>query len=256
MYVILLIGGLTLVLMCMFVLIFPRFVLIRSQETSSLLMGNGSYATVHGVGTVDLKFTLGKIVCLKNMHHVASINKNLVIGSLLCWNGYKIVFESNKFVVSKFGTFVGKGYECGGLFRLSLSNICNKVVNHICNKSLSNVWHSRLFHVNLGCMTWLAKMNLIPEFTTATGSKCQVCVQAKQPCKPHMTTEAKDLAPLKLIHSDLCEMNSVLTKGGKKYFMTLIDDSTRNCYVYLLKSKDEALNFIKIYKAEAENQLD
>ena len=26
--------------------------------------------------------------------------------------------------------------------------------------------------------------------------------------------------------------------------------------MYLLKSKDEALNFFKIYKAEAENQLD
>ena len=38
--------------------------------------------------------------------------------------------------------------------------------------------------------------------------------------------------------------------------MTLIDDSTRYCYVYLLKSKDEPLNFFKIYKAEAENQLD
>ena len=28
------------------------------------------------------------------------------------------------------------------------------------------------------------------------------------------------------------------------------------CYVYLLKSKDEAFNHFKIYKAEAENQLD
>ena len=36
----------------------------------------------------------------------------------------------------------------------------------------------------------------------------------------------------------------------------MIDDSTRYCYVYLLKSKDEALNYFKIYKAEAENQLD
>jgi hypothetical protein len=51
-------------------------------------------------------------------------------------------------------------------------------------------------------------------------------------------------------------MNGELTKGGKRYFMTLIDDSTRYCYVYLLKSKDEALNHFKIFKAEAENQLD
>jgi hypothetical protein len=110
--------------------------------TSSILMENGSHAAVHGVGMVDLKFTSGKTVRLKNVHHVPSINKNLVSGSLLCRDGYKIVFESNKFVVSKFGNFVGKGYECGGLFRLSLSDVCNKVVNYVCNDSLSNVWHS------------------------------------------------------------------------------------------------------------------
>jgi transposase InsO family protein len=51
-------------------------------------------------------------------------------------------------------------------------------------------------------------------------------------------------------------MNGVLTKGGKKFFMTLIDDCTRFCYIYLLKSKDEALQYFKIYKAEVENQLE
>ena len=49
-------------------------------------------------------------------------------------------------------------------------------------------------------------------------------------------------------------MNGVLTKGGKRYFMTLIDDATRFCYVYLLQTKDEALDYFKIYKAEVENQ--
>ena len=81
-------------------------------------------------------------------------------------------------------------------------------------------------------------------------------MQAKQPRKSHKTAEVRDLATLELIHSDLCEMNGELTKGGKRYFMTLIDDSTRYCYVYLLKSKDEAFNHFKIFKAEAENQLD
>jgi hypothetical protein len=145
-----------------------------------VLTGNGSHATARGVDTVDQKFTSGKVVRLKNVHHVPSINKNLVSGSLVCRDGYKIVFESNKFIVSKFENFVGKDYECGGLFRLSLSNICNKVVNHICNDSLSNVWHSRLCHVNFGCMTRLAKINLIPKFTIVKGSKCQVYVQGSK----------------------------------------------------------------------------
>jgi hypothetical protein len=38
-------------------------------------------------------------------------------------------------------------------------------------------------------------------------------------------------------------MNGQLTKAGKKYFMTLIDDSSRYYYEYFLKSKDEALNY-------------
>ena len=92
-------------------------------------MGNGSHASVHGVGTVDLKFTSGKIVQLKNVQHVPAIKEILISGSLLCKEGFKLVFESNKVVVSRYGLFVGKGYDCGGLFRLSLEDFCNKVVN-------------------------------------------------------------------------------------------------------------------------------
>jgi hypothetical protein len=61
--------------------------------TASLLMENGSHAPVLGVGTVNLKFTSGNIVQLQ---HVSTIKKNLVSGCLLCRDGYKLVFESNK----------------------------------------------------------------------------------------------------------------------------------------------------------------
>jgi hypothetical protein len=61
----------------------------------------------------------------------------------------------------------------------------------------------------------LANMNLIPKFNLVKGSKCHVCVQFKQPCKPHKAAEARNLAPLELVHSDLCEMNGDLTKGEK-----------------------------------------
>jgi hypothetical protein len=117
-------------------------------------------------------------------------------------------------------------------------------VNHICgtiNDSLS-VWRSRLCHVNFGLMSHLSSLSLILDFTIAKGSKCHNCVQSKQPQKPHKTAKERNLAPLELIHFDLYEMNSVLTKGGKRYFMTLIDDATRFCYVYLLKTKDEMLD--------------
>ena len=62
--------------------------------------------------------------------------------------------------------------------------------------------------------------------------------------------------PLELIHSDICDLKFIQIRGGKKYFLTLIDDCTRSCYVYLLRSKDEALEMFQHFKNEVENQLD
>jgi hypothetical protein len=93
----------------------------QCKGTRALLMGNGSHARVLGVGTVILKFTSGKTVLLKNVQHVPSIKKNLVSGSQLCRDGYKIIFESNKCILSKYGTFVGKGYDLSYQFWLCLA---------------------------------------------------------------------------------------------------------------------------------------
>ena len=40
-----------------------------------MLMGNGSHAIVRGVGRIDLKFTLGKTMRLKNVHHMPPLIK-------------------------------------------------------------------------------------------------------------------------------------------------------------------------------------
>ena len=50
--------------MCAYISIFSSYQAIRD---SSILMGNGSHASGRGVGMVDLKFTSGKIVQLKNV---------------------------------------------------------------------------------------------------------------------------------------------------------------------------------------------
>lgn len=53
----------------------------------------------------------------------------------------------------------------------------------------------------------------------------------------------------------MCDLKFVQTRGGNKYFITFVDDSTKYCYVYLLKSKDEVLEKFILYKNEVENQL-
>ena len=57
-------------------------------------------------------------------------------------------------------------------------------------------------------------------------------------------------------HTDICDMKSTLSRDGKFYFITFIDDSTRQFYIYLLNSKEEAINTFRQYKTKVGNQLD
>jgi hypothetical protein len=80
------------------------------------------------------------------MQHAPTINRNLIIVSLLCQDGFKLVFESNKVVMSMFGNFIDKGYKSGGLFRLSTSdylynlNFASMINNNKIHEA--DVWHS------------------------------------------------------------------------------------------------------------------
>ena len=60
---------------------------------------------------------------------------------------------------------------------------------------------------------------------------------------------------LDLVYSDVSDLKSHITYGGNQYYITFIDDYTRYAYVYLMKTKDEAFDKFKIYKAEIETQL-
>ena len=120
-------------------------------------------------------------------------------------------------------------------------------MNHVCdsNNLVADIWHSCLCHINFGCMTRLSSMSLILNFSIVNGSKCQACVQAKQPRKPDKAIDERCTTLLELIQSGIYEMNGVLIKGGKRYFMTLIDDATECCYVFLFKTKDEAFECLR-----------
>ena len=83
-------------------------------------MGNSSTARVEGKRKVILKMTSRKELTLNDELHVPDIRKNLVSGSLLSKNGFKLVFESDKFILTKSGTYVGKGYLSNGLFKMNV----------------------------------------------------------------------------------------------------------------------------------------
>ena len=153
---------------------------MRGDE--KLYMGNSSTSKVEGVGKIALKMTSEKIMTLMNVLHVPDVRKNLVSGSLLSKNGFKLVFVSDKFVLSKNEMYVGKGYLSDGLFKLNVMTIVtkddlNKVASSYVLES-SNIWHARLGHVNYKSIKELMNMGLFPNFDCLS-EKFQVCVESK-----------------------------------------------------------------------------
>ena len=76
---------------------------------------------------------------------------------------------------------------------------------------------------------------------------------SKDDKKPFSKSD-KNSIMLELIHFDACELNGILTKGDKRYFITFIDDFSRFTYVYLMRNKDESFDMYKHYKTKVENQ--
>ena len=83
-------------------------------------MGNSAISKVEGKGKVILKWISEKELTLNDVLHVPDIRKNLISGSILSKKEFRIVFESDKFVLTKGGMYVRKGYLVG-LFKANVA---------------------------------------------------------------------------------------------------------------------------------------
>ena len=151
-----------------------------------LFMGNSSSSKVEGQGKVVLKMTSGEELTLNDVLHVPEIRKNLVSRSLLSKKGFKLVFVSDNFILTKNGMFVGKGYMSNGHFKMNvmtivppIKNINNKNTSSAYMLESSNVWHGRLEHVNYDTLHRLINMECLPKFKLYPNHKCEICVESK-----------------------------------------------------------------------------
>ncbi|RVX16188.1 hypothetical protein CK203_014489 [Vitis vinifera] len=131
----------------------------KIESGEKLYMGNAFSSMIEGKGDVVLNLTSGKKLTLMDILFVPEIRKNLVSASLLSKKGSKLVFESDKLVLTKGGTFMGKEYMSEGLFKLNVFN-GNVIASTINKRFMSSayivesceLWNSRLGHVNYRSM--------------------------------------------------------------------------------------------------------
>ncbi|KAL0347056.1 UNVERIFIED_CONTAM: Retrovirus-related Pol polyprotein from transposon TNT 1-94 [Sesamum calycinum] len=105
-----------------------------------LFMENSATSNIVGIGNVVLKMTSGKELTLIDVLHVPDIRKNLVSGSLLVKSGFRLVFESNKFVLTKNSHFIGKGYVEKGLFKMNVMTNEPRTINEALSSPEAPFW--------------------------------------------------------------------------------------------------------------------
>jgi len=100
----------------------------KLEQDEQLFMESSVVSKVEGKGKVILKWTSGKELTLNDVLHIPDIRKNLISGSILSKKGYRMVFESDKFVLTKGGMYVGKDYLVDGLFKVNVAVVDKKSV--------------------------------------------------------------------------------------------------------------------------------
>ena len=145
---------------------FSTFEPTKTRE--KMYMGNSTTSKIKGQGKVVLKMTSGKELTLTNVLYVPEIRKNLVFSSLLNNHGFRLVFELDKFVLSKSGIYVRKGYMSDDMWKLNVMTIIKSYMNKASTSAYilesSNLWHGRLGHVNYDTLRRLIDLSHILTF--------------------------------------------------------------------------------------------
>ena len=90
------------------------------ENPKDILLGDSHTTQILGEGNVELIFTSGRTLILKNVLYTPKMRKNLMSAFLLNKAGFKQTIESDQYIFTKGGNFVGKGYACDGMFKLNL----------------------------------------------------------------------------------------------------------------------------------------
>ncbi|GJX50662.1 retrovirus-related pol polyprotein from transposon TNT 1-94 [Tanacetum coccineum] len=183
-------------------------------------------------------------------------------GNRKLFSSYKAYNEGNVIFGSNLrGNIIGKGrgIRKKGLHVMKLGN---KPKEQICLATIdenSTLWHRRLGHANMRLIQSLASKELVRNLPKLKFDQhfCDDCKIRKQ---AHASHKAKNIVSttrcLELIHMDLFGPSAVLSYGGNRYTLVIIDDYSRYTWTRFLKDKIEAFDQFEIFSRKIQNQLE
>ena len=227
----------------------------------NIYSGNKMSSHVEAVGTCILILSTGFSLSLERTFYVPGFSRNLISVSRLVSIGFSFNFSNSGLSLSNKSGVIGYGTMSDNLFRLDLQNNDNHTTMHvyenvgikrcIVNEESSMLWHRRLGHISIQRIKRLVNEGVLSTLDFTDFETCVNCIKGKQ-TNTHKKGANRSSEILEIIHTDICCPDMDIQ--GPKYFITFIDDYSRYMYLYMLRSKDEALDAFKIFKVEVEKQ--
>ena len=129
------------------------------------------------------------------------------------------------------------GIEEGGIYKLKGNT---KSTFTYCTIIPCKLWHRRLAHINYKALPIVSKVvTSLAEIQINNEGVCKGCAQGKNTKNPFPSSNSKGEGVLEIVHSDVCRPMSTTSLSGYVYYVSFIDDYSRNTWIYFLKWKDE-----------------
>jgi len=130
--------------------------------------------------------------------------------------------------------------------------------NLVVSEEKTMLWHQMLGHIGEKGLQILHGKGMVEGMSNSSldFDFCENCVYGKQNrvSFPSGSKRAKQI--LELVHSDVFGPVKVPSLGKCVYYVSFIDDFSRNTWIYFLKKKSEASDRFKEFKALVENQTE
>ena len=188
-------------------------------------------------------------VILTRTLYVPSFRYSLVSESRLDDGGVRIIVEKGIRRYEKDGKEIMVASKKDGLW-------CVNTIKEIAIISLEDISYEEK-HESLGHPSVIKDMYKdSPHLSTPTNFECETCNKQKSQHSSPSSVTIKTKAPFDKVHSDLSRRISVPTLGQNKYYMTFVDDYTRHCWIYLLKTKNQATQGIENFWSHIQTQFE
>jgi transposase InsO family protein len=241
----------------------------KSRGGKRIRTANGQVISCVGIGQMSVG---DDQVILKNVRHVPGLEMNLMSISALCADGWRLVFEENRVVVSRAGQSMTVSSH-GGVYPVAAA--VSVARTDVEKAAPAGPWikerlvHDRMGHLNQEFVRLLPKAtNQAFRIRYEKRELCEPCVIAKQRRRPNRQPAERAKRPGQRIHADLCgggytfaskELQQTdgfealpASESGAKFFIVMTDDFSRYRKTVPLKHKNKAEEAMEEFISEIE----